>query len=158
MSARALLKNEIQRNPATGKTISKCFDEGLDIPDEIINPLIEKRIKQSDCRVNGWVMEGFPYSKAQVNLLKALRIKPSMVFMFESSEDESARRLGNRRIDPTTGIVYNLEVNPPSDEATSSRLIEMVQDSDEVVRKQYSNQKDKLMMLEEAFRPVLQNV
>ena len=64
-------------------------------------------------------------------------MKPSVVFLFEATEDESARRLGNRRVDPTTGEVFNLEVNPPSDEATSSRLIEQVQDSDEVVRRAY---------------------
>ena len=158
ISARQLLKGEIQKNPETGKIISKCMDEGSDVPDEIINPLIEKRLRQSDCRVNGWVMEGFPYSKAQVNLLKAVRVKPSVVFLFEGTEDESARRLGNRRVDPTTGAVYNLEVNPPSDEATSSRLIEMVSDADEVVRKAYQANRDKLVMLEEAYRPVIQNV
>jgi adenylate kinase len=103
VSAKKILKNEIQKNPEIGKIISKAFDEGTDIPDEIINPLMEKRLKQSDCRVNGWVMEGFPYTKAQVNLLKAMRIKPSMVFLFEGTEDESSRRLGNRRVDPTTG-------------------------------------------------------
>ena len=30
------------------------------VPDELIIPLIEARLKQSDCKVNGWVMEGFP--------------------------------------------------------------------------------------------------
>jgi len=39
------LKAEIQKNPQTGKIISSCFDEAKDIPDEIINPLIEKRLK-----------------------------------------------------------------------------------------------------------------
>ena len=87
-----------------------------------------------------------------------MRVKPSVVFLFEGTEDESARRLGNRRVDPTTGGVFNLEVNPPSDEATSSRLIEMACDSDEVVRKAYLANRDKLIMLEEAYRPVIQNV
>jgi adenylate kinase len=158
ISARQLLKKEISNNPQVGKFISGCFDKGDDVPDEIINPLIEKRLKQSDCRVNGWVLEGFPYSKAQVNLLKSMRVKPSVVFLFEATEDESVRRLGNRRVDPTTGDVYNLEVNPPSDEATSSRLIELVQDSDEVVRKAYGANREKLVMLEEAYRAIIQNV
>lgn len=70
------------------------------------------------------MLEGFPYSRAQVNMLKAMRIKPSHVFMLDQSEEESVRRLGNRRIDPQTGAVYNLEVNPPSDEQTSNRLIQ----------------------------------
>jgi len=85
-------------------------------------------------------------------------VKPSVVFLFEGSEDESARRLGNRRVDATTGQVFNLEVDPPSDEATSNRLIEMVQDSDEIVRKAYNNNKEKIFMLEEAYRPQVQNV
>lgn len=80
-------------------------------------------------------MEGFPYSKSQVNLLKAMNIIPSVVFMFEGSDDESIRRLGNRRVDPVTGEVFNLEVNPPSDESTSARLIELPEDSREVVEK-----------------------
>lgn len=128
------------------------MDNGDEIPDDIINPLIEKRLKQSDCKVNGWILEGFPYSKPQVNLLKAMRIIPSIVFMFEGTEDESCRRLGNRRVDPSTGTVYNLEVSPPSDEATSGRLIELKEDSEEIVRKKYNIWKNQSVMLEECFR------
>lgn len=40
------------------------MDTGMQIPDEIVNGLIEKRLKQSDCKVNGWVLEGFPYTKS----------------------------------------------------------------------------------------------
>ena len=134
------------------------MDTGMQIPDNIVNALIEKRLKQSDCKVNGWVLEGFPYTKSQVNLLKAMSIKPSAVFMFEGSEDESIRRLGNRKMDPNTGIMYNLEVNPPSDEGTSSRLIALPEDEKEVVEKRYNNFKVANIMLEEAFREVCQNM
>lgn len=128
------------------------------VPDAIVNRLIEKRLKQSDCKVNGWVMEGFPYTKGQVNLLKAMKIIPAFVFMFEGTEDESIRRLGNRRVDPNTGDVYNLEVNPPSDEATSARLIELPEDSRDVVEKRFNHFKMQNIMLEEAFREVCQNI
>lgn len=128
ISTKALLKNEIKNNPEIGKIISQCIDTGEIVPDNITNPLIERRLKQSDCKVNGWVMEGFPYSRSQVNLLKAMKIKPSLVFIFEQNEEESVRRLSNKRIDPHTGTVYNLEVSPPSDEATSNRLVEQAED------------------------------
>ena len=39
------------------------------IPDYIINPLIEKRLKQSDCKVSGWVIDDFAYTKPQIKLL-----------------------------------------------------------------------------------------
>ena len=44
--------------------------------------------------------------------------------MLEQNEDESVRRMSNKRLDPETGIEYNLEVNPPGDELVAQRLIE----------------------------------
>lgn len=104
VSVRDLLKAELRDNPDNGKIISRCIDSGDSIPDEIINSLVEARLKQSDCKVNGWVMEGFPESEPQINLLKAMRIRPSAVFIYEQPEEESIRRLANRRMDPVTGI------------------------------------------------------
>ena len=138
MCTRSLLKNEISRNPEVGQTISKCIDTGMLVPDSIVISLVEQRLKQSDCRVNGWIMDGFPQSDSQINLLKSLKIRPSLVCMFEQPEEESIRRISNRRIDPTTGIYYNLEVFPPKDEATASRLIELLEDKERVVRQRFS--------------------
>ena len=118
--------------------ISHCIDNGEPIPDHIVNPLVEQRLKQSDCRVNGWILDGFPETDGQINLLRAMRIKPQVVFLFEQIEDESIRRLGNRRMDPNTGVLYNLEVDPPSDEATSNRLIEAKEDNFNVVKSMYA--------------------
>jgi hypothetical protein len=57
--------------------------------------------------------------------------------MFEQPEEESVRRISNRRIDPTTGIYYNLEINAPKDEATASRLTELTEDKEKVVRQRF---------------------
>ena len=66
------------------------------VPDHIVNGLVEKRLQQTDCRVNGWVLDGFPKTKAQINLLKAIRANPTVVFVLEQPEDESTRRLANK--------------------------------------------------------------
>lgn len=136
ISARALLKNEIKRSPDVGKVISQCLDTGEVVPDNIINPLIERRMKQSDCKVNGWIMEGFPYSRSQINLLKALKIKPSLVIIFNADEETCVRHRTNVRIDPQTGTEYNILDNPPSDEATNNRLIPLAQNNEDIIRKQ----------------------
>jgi len=52
-----------------------------------------------------------------------MRIKPSLVVIFEQPVEESVRRLMNKRIDPHTGITYNTEVNPPKSELVNSRLV-----------------------------------
>ena len=136
ISARALLKNEIKRSPDVGKVISQCLDTGEVVPDNIINPLIERRMKQSDCKVNGWIMEGFPYSRSQINLLKALKIKPSLVIIFNADEETCVRHRTNVRIDPQTGTEYNILDSPPSDEATNNRLIPLAQNNEDIIRKQ----------------------
>lgn len=64
VSVRDLLKNELRENPDNGKEISRCIDNGETIADNIINSLVETRLKQSDCKVNGWVLEGFPESES----------------------------------------------------------------------------------------------
>ena len=72
-----------------------------------------------------------------MNLLASIRVRPSLVFFFEQQEDEAIRRLQSRRIDPQTGNLYNLTLNPPSDEVVAARLIELKEDKPEVVKKRY---------------------
>ena len=45
VSVRDLLKAELRENPDNGKIISRCIDSGETIPDEIINSLVEARLK-----------------------------------------------------------------------------------------------------------------
>lgn len=118
-----LLKAEAERNLGIKLKVREALEKGDPIPDEIILRLIDSRLRQSDCRVNGWVLDGFPENEAQVNLLRAMRIKPSLVVIFEQPVEESVRRLNNKRVDPHTGICYNTEVNPPKSEIINSRLV-----------------------------------
>lgn len=108
--------------------------EGKLVPEQVVIPLIEKRIKESDCRVNGWVLDGFPQTEAQINLLKSLRIRPSLVCMFEMPDTESLRRLHHRRIDPETGTIFDMDMAPPTEELVLSRLVEMQEDKEAVVK------------------------
>jgi adenylate kinase family enzyme len=78
--------------------------------------------------------------------------------MLEQPEEESIRRLTNRRIDPTTGIYYNLEILPPKDEATSSRLVELTEDKEATVRQRCNLWNENVPNLEEAFKNMLLNV
>ena len=57
---RSLIKEEIVKKPELAQVLAQCLKEGKLVPESIIIPLIEHRIKQSDCRVNGWVLDGFP--------------------------------------------------------------------------------------------------
>ena len=107
ISTMNLLRNEISKKTENGNRISECIKWGDLVPDDLIMNIIENRIKQTDCRVNGWVMDGFPKTLQQVTLLKSIKIKPSKVILLECGEEASVKRLQERWIDPVTGIYYN---------------------------------------------------
>jgi adenylate kinase len=80
------------------------------VPDQIINSLVEERLSQPDCQLNGWVLEGYPMTEAQLNQLEAMKLRPHFIFMLNMPEDDCLKRIGDRRIDPYTGKSYNLKL------------------------------------------------
>ena len=155
ISPSELLKAEYERNPGTKVLVREALEKGDPIPNDLILRLVDERLRQSDCKVNGWVLDGFPETEAQVNLLRSMRVKPSLVVIFEQPVEESIRRLMNRRIDPQTGVFYNLEVSPPKSELVNSRLVQQKEDEEAVVRKRYMTWNANISQLEEAFKNVL---
>lgn len=155
VSPSLLLKAEAERNPGIKIKIRESLERGEPVPDEILLRLIDNRLRQSDCRVNGWVLDGFPENEAQINLLKSMKIKPSLAVIFEQPMDESIRRLKNKRIDPVTGVTYNTEVDPPKSEVINQRLASLKEDSEENVRKRYFVWNQQISHLEEAFKHCL---
>ena len=95
--------------------------------------LVEQRLKASDCKVNGWILDGFPMSEAQINLLKTLNIIPSLVIAFEIDDDIAKDRIVNKRIDPITGKEYNINTEGEKPQ----NLIQLAENNEEVVTKRY---------------------
>lgn len=60
--------------------------------------------------------------------MKNNRINVSQAFFLEIDEEESAKRVQKRRLDPETGIYYNFEFGFPENQAIVDRLIEAKQD------------------------------
>ena len=122
ISPTKILNAEAERNPPIKMKVRQAVENGEPIPDEIILRLVDERIRKSDCQVNGWVLDGFPDTESQVNLLKSMRISPSLVVMFDQAVDVSIDRLQARRIDPMTGELFNMYINQPQFQAQAARL------------------------------------
>lgn len=99
------------------------------VPDQILSSLIEMRLKQSDCQMNGWVLDGFPSNELQVNLLRAMQIKPSHVILLDQPESDSVTKLRYRKIDIATGNHYNLKMLRLSDQNLVRALKEAQNDT-----------------------------
>lgn len=131
-----LLREEAKRIPAIKIKIAEAEEKGQKLPDDILLRLIDSRMQQSDCRMNGWVIDGFPETDEQVNLLKSVMIRPNLVCIFEQKFDTCTTRLCNRRIDPTTGQCFNVLTNPPP-KAKEATVILQRCDKEEFVSKRY---------------------
>ena len=108
VNVNVLVKDETRRNPAIKRRIEVCRDAGDPIPNEILLRIVEDRLKCSDCRMNGGVLDGFPEDEAQINLLKSMRVKPDVFFLLDLEPADSKIRLSERRIDPISGKMYAL--------------------------------------------------
>lgn len=70
-------------------------------------------------------------------MLKAANIKPTAVCMMEQQEDDSVRRLKNRRIDPITGKLYNVDIHFKIPPEVEKRLEVLKQDDEATVVKRF---------------------
>jgi adenylate kinase len=71
-----MLHEEIEKGSEIGKQIKDLFDNGKLIPDEIVVPLIEKKIENSK-GVKGFIFKGFPRTLVQSYILDGLLKKHS---------------------------------------------------------------------------------
>lgn len=108
VSVKQLLRDECCRQPTLSNAIKPYLDQGANLPEALIDQLVQKRLTDPDCVMNGWVLEGFPQTEGQLNLLTSLGIKPSIVFQMDIGIDEAKFRFAKKKIDPKTGCEYNL--------------------------------------------------
>lgn len=69
ISIRNLLEAEIQKQNKNSLAIKECIVNGLPIDDDILIPLVEAELRKSVSQLNGWVLDGYPNSPAQIQSL-----------------------------------------------------------------------------------------
>lgn len=152
VSARKLLLDECRANPAGSGHIKRCVESGELVPESIINQLVEQRLRQADCRINGFVLEGYPQTQSQLNHVTAMRIPLGVVILFEQTEYDANKRFQKKRIDPETGDSYNLNIDLIRDDALKNRLVQQDCDGPRVIARGFEIWNDHLADVEEYFK------
>ena len=90
-------------------------------------------------RFDNIVFDGYPRSVKQYDLLKNLLSEHgtsvTVAFALEIPEEETIRRLSNRRMDPKTHEIYNLITNPPGSNVNLDTLVQREDDTEPIIRK-----------------------
>jgi adenylate kinase len=130
-----ILREAVSRGTELGRQAKSYMDKGELVPDEVMLPLVEARIGESDCS-GGYVLDGFPRTLAQAMGLEEILQRQGrtidIVLFIDVSEDEILRRLSRRRVCPKCTALYNLDADPPRDTLVCDRCgVELVLRSDD---------------------------
>ena len=100
-----LLRNSIANGTELGKTAKKYMDEGKLVPTELVLELLKERLAEPDT-VNGYILDGFPRSMEQAELLDQM-IDVDMCLYLDVDKDVIVNRIAGRRTCKACGAIYN---------------------------------------------------
>ena len=111
------------------------------IPDDVVIRVVEDRTSQADCD-NGFVLDGFPRTAAQAEMLEGLATrqgKSLSVILIEVPVERLEKRMTGRRSCPVCGEIYNVYFRAPKNDSRcdlhpDAQLIHRADDDEEKVR------------------------
>jgi adenylate kinase len=142
ISTGAMLRAEIDAGSALGIEAKKYMDNGNLVPDQLVTDMVKKRIAQPDCKT-GFIIDGFPRTVAQAEVLRESGIDIDFVIEIEVGDSEILRRMSGRRVHPASGRTYHIEFNPPrvpdKDDVTGEPLVQCPDDNEETVKRRIAS-------------------
>lgn len=66
VSVNQLVRHHLSTNPEDKDEIVAKMNKGEPLPDSLLNNLVASRLKQADCRINGWILDDYGYSPEQI--------------------------------------------------------------------------------------------
>jgi adenylate kinase len=95
---------------------------------------VKDRLDASDCKDNGWLLDGFPRTQAQAAALEDAGVSADCFLFLDVPDEILVERVVGRRTDPVTGKIYHMKFSPPDDEEVSNRLEHRSDDTEEKVK------------------------
>jgi adenylate kinase len=141
---------------ALGARLAEYMNKGVLVPDEIVNEIMAARLKKSDVKEKGFILDGYPRTKQQAQELdKALEsadMHLDMVIYMKTSKKIILSRLTGRRVCRNCGRIYHMKNIPPKREGVcdscGGALYQRDDDKEETVLKRievYQNETQELI-------------
>lgn len=113
--------------------------QGQLLPDEETFSIVTAYINNNKPEAKGLLFDGYPRTIKQYELLqKWLEENGSKIdcgIYLNISDEEAIRRLSARRMDPSSGKIYNLITDPPEPEVNKDLLVQRPDDRPDAIRK-----------------------
>ena len=107
-----IIREALNQGTTLGIQAKIYLDQGMLVPDEIVNEIIRARLNQEDCK-DGFILDGFPRTLPQAAALEKFGIDIDKVINIEISDDTIIKRISGRRVCLKCGATYHTVYNPP---------------------------------------------
>lgn len=106
-----LFRENIKKQTSLGKKAQEYVNKGELVPDDVTFGMLKERISRTDCK-KGFILDGYPRTIPQADILEKNKIKIDIVLNFVASEKIILQRLGGRWTCRNCGAIYH-EINIP---------------------------------------------
>ena len=114
-----IFRANIKAQTPLGVKVKAIIDSGALVSDELTFELVKDRIAQDDCK-NGYILDGFPRTIPQAEMLESL-VSDIKVVNFEIQDEIVLRRLSTRRTCKACGANFNVLTLPPKVEGVCDK-------------------------------------
>lgn len=131
-----IFRAEIAEKSTLGDLVSQYVDQGLLVPDELVNAVMARHLKHVDL-ARGFILDGYPRNVEQANSLD--RILPiNLAIQLKIEDSEVVKRLSGRLQCPKCKTVYHESEAPPIKKGICSlcgeKLIRRDDDKAEIIQ------------------------
>lgn len=132
-----ILREEVRNKTPLGIQAQSYMNHGMLVPDNVMVQLVTQRMQKEDVIKKGWLLDGFPRTRAQALAMQLQGIIPDVVILLDVNDEILLERIEGRRVDPLTGKVYHLKFNPPPIDEVDlfGRLEQRSDDTSESIRR-----------------------
>lgn len=114
-----IFRANIKAQTPLGVKVKAIIDSGSLVSDELTFELVKDRLAQDDCK-NGYILDGFPRTIPQAEMLEGLAADVKVV-NFCIKDDIVIRRLSTRRVCKACGANFNVLTLPPKVEGVCDK-------------------------------------
>lgn len=130
-----MLRKEVANRTEIGQSIHGTLNKGEMVADEIVNRLIDKKLRQ----YHSIILDGYPRTVAQAQHLEAalevLGARLDAVFLLELPVEVVVRRLSGRRVCEKCNKTYHVLFYPLKRCTCGGRLIQREDDNPKTIRR-----------------------
>ncbi len=120
ISTGQIIRESIAAKTALGNEVKTYIDRGELVPDDIVVEMVKERIKSDDC-ANGYILDGFPRTISQAEIMEKLPILVDCALEIDVDENIIVDRLSGRRVCESCGATYHITGNPSQKEGVCDK-------------------------------------